>query len=69
MRLTADQRNRITTRVVEAAREIGVLLLAFAPLEFTIQSGHVPLRELATFLLFGTALFMGSVAAEIKNEQ
>lgn len=67
MRLTTDQRNRIATRFVEATREIGVLLLAFAPLEFTMQKGTLSTTILVAFLLAGFSLFALSVFVEVRR--
>lgn len=57
---------RALVRVAEALREIGVLLLAFTPLEAGISPDPVAehLAFLLTFLGFGIALFSLGVAIE-----
>src|SRR5688500_14024507 len=62
---------RAVTRVAEALREVGVLLLAFTPLEAGISPDPVAehLAFLLTFLGFGIALFSLGVAIEWRLDE
>jgi hypothetical protein len=59
-------RSILAHRVVEASREIGVLLIAFSPLDFVL--GEMSFRRswpiLASFMLVGFALLAASVLGE-----
>ena len=59
-------RRLVQLRIVEAMREIGILLMAFSPLDVAL--GSKPLAEsariLAAFLLVGLVLFVLSLLGE-----
>ena len=67
MQLTEAQKARILLRVIEAMREIGVLLLAFAPLEFTLQGGTASALALWGFVSTGVALLAISLYLETRT--
>jgi len=51
-------------RVVEAMREVGVLLIAFAPLDAAFSGGPGALRLAVAFFVVGLILFAGAVVLE-----
>jgi hypothetical protein len=53
--------------VIEVVREIGVLLLAFTPLEFTLQRGAASGVALWVFVATGAALVGISLYAEARR--
>lgn len=69
MRLNESVRSTLAKRLVEAAREIGVLLLAFAPLEFTLQGGASRPIAMAVFIASGFGLWAGSLYGEVRQQR
>ena len=67
MQLTEAQKARIALRLIEAAREIGVLLLAFTPLEFTLQGGTAGALALWGFVTTGVVFLSISLYLEARN--
>ena len=57
----------VAERFEEAMREIGVLLIAFAPLEAAFSSGSRALTWLLLFLLVGLSLFSAAVIFERRR--
>ena len=55
---------RLLRRIQEAMREVGVLLIAFAPLDVGLQGAAGNLRVLFFFLGLGLLLFIGSLTVE-----
>ena len=61
----------VLERLLEAAREIGTLLIAFAPLDFamgTSLAGH-PWPYLAGFLIVGFVLLGSSIIVEWRLKE
>jgi hypothetical protein len=55
----------VAKHIADALREIGILLIAFAPLDITLSSSQLnPGRYLLIFLPAGILLFVGGVALE-----
>jgi hypothetical protein len=55
-------------RIEDAMREIGTLLLAFAPLDAALSEGRLPASAfLLLFLGLGLSLFVGALAMERKR--
>lgn len=54
----------LVRRLVELMREVGVLLIAFAPLDTVIATELRIISHLWQFFWFGVILFIGSVIAE-----
>jgi hypothetical protein len=67
VRFTGAQKPRIAQRLIEVVREMGVLLLAFAPLEFTLQGGTASAFALWGFVSTGVALLAISLYAEARD--
>ena len=57
----------VEERIVEAMREVGVLLVAFAPLDAAFSGGPRALSWLLLFLSFGLLLFVGALVLERKR--
>lgn len=58
----------ITERLEEAMREVGVLLIAFSPLDFALnrhRRGDV--NALLIFFCLGTSLFTGALVSERRR--
>jgi len=56
---------RVVQHVADALREIGVLLIAFAPLDIALSSGQrSPGLYLLIFSVAGLSLFVAGVALE-----
>ena len=56
---------RVARHIADALREIGVLLIAFAPLDITLSSGQAHAGTyLLIFLIVGISLFGVGVALE-----
>ena len=59
------QRRRARERVEDAFREIGTLVITFAPIDATFATDRRGLlRETLTLLAIGVLLFAGAVAME-----
>ena len=61
----ARKRNRLQRRVVEAMREVGVLLIAFTPLDIVVSDGGLTGHWGSFVLFFGvgvTSFFLGVIA-------
>jgi hypothetical protein len=54
----------VSERIVEAMREIGVLLIAFAPLDAAFSGGPGALRLAVAFFAVGLVFFAGAVVLE-----
>ena len=61
-------RRRLQLRVLEAMREVGVLLMAFAPLDVALGSGgfREKWQPMVAFLLFGFVVFALGALAELR---
>ena len=64
MNLADQHKTLLRDRVTALAREVGTLLLAFAPLDYSLQRDVDP-WSLGLFVLVGIGLFVASVRAEI----
>jgi len=64
-----DQPTRPTAaeRVVEAMREVGVLFVAFAPLDAAFSGGPRAVRVAVAFFGIGLVLFVGAVVLERRR--
>ena len=58
----------VQERLEDAMREVGTLLIAFAPLDVALAEDRSRTRALLLFLLIGVALFAGSLWLERKRE-
>ncbi|MFI5361523.1 MAG: hypothetical protein ACHQ49_06095 [Elusimicrobiota bacterium] len=59
---------QVGERIEDAMREVGVLLIAFAPLDVALnRHSEGDLSYLLLFLGFGTALFVGALILERKR--
>ena len=67
MRVTDEEWELAVARVIALFREVGTLLLAFAPLDYAMQPGVSDPRILQAFLLAGLALFALSLIAEWRS--
>ena len=54
-------------RVEDAMREVGTLLIAFAPLDAALSDNRTVIRLLLYFLAIGVGLFAGSLWLERKR--
>jgi len=54
----------VAARIVEAMREVGVLLIAFAPLDAMFCGGLRALRWMLLFFSFGVLLFIAALVLE-----
>ena len=68
MALSRKQKARIGARMTVLYREVGTLLLAFAPLDY-LQRDTVNVLELLAFLSIGVSLFGWSVFREMRGER
>jgi len=66
MLLSRTQRRLINRRANELCREVGTLLLAFAPLDY-FQQEHVDVAMLATFLTIGIVLVALGLIGELRG--
>jgi hypothetical protein len=57
----------LADRILEAMREIGVLILAFAPLDVALGPSPHSARTLLIFLGLGFFLFAGSLVFEWRH--
>jgi hypothetical protein len=62
-----ERNTRVAERIEEAVREIGVLLIAFAPLEGTFSTSPRAGISLLLFLAFGLLLFGGALLNERRR--
>ena len=62
-----SERELISTRLEEAGREIGVLLIAFAPLDLAFAGGAGRIGFAALFFLIGTLCFIGALQIERRR--
>ena len=63
------KKRRLHRRILEAMREIGILLMAFAPLDLAlIAEPERQWRTLLIFLLGGIVLFLSGVLGEMGVE-
>jgi hypothetical protein len=71
LRRNPDKAKRLRGRVIEGLREVGILLIAFAPLDVAISpgSGHQVGRMLLFFESLGCLLFVGALALEWRLER
>ena len=59
-------------RIEDAMREVGTLLIAFAPLDAALSEGRGQMNTLAFLLLFfglGSLLFVGAVLLERRRSR
>lgn len=54
----------VAERIAEAAREIGILLIAFTPLDFALSDHGVNVPVFAAFIIAGIGLFVLGIAIE-----
>ena len=66
MRLTAVQQKIVWKRLADLSREVGTLLLAFAPLDYALQETINPLI-LAGFGVAGGTLFLIALVYDIRS--
>lgn len=66
MPLTRKQRTRLHVRINGMLRELGTLLLAFAPLDY-LQQEHVDFTTLAGFVILGLTLVALSMLRELRG--
>jgi hypothetical protein len=72
VRMESGPRNAIAAeRVLEAMREVGILLIAFAPLDFAVSGAPVRISwpYLLGFLLAGLILLSSSILVERRLRQ
>lgn len=69
MPLTSRQKLAIYERLSGLCREVGTLLVAFAPLDYSMQHENVHGASLALFLAAGGVLFAFSVFLELRSEK
>lgn len=58
----------VQERLEDVMREVGTLLIAFAPLDAALAESRSVTRALLFFLLMGVALFAGSLWLEGKRK-
>jgi hypothetical protein len=68
IRTPAAQLNTIAHRTIDLLREVGTLLLAFAPFDYMLQP-EVEVWSLAGFVVLGTTLFIWSLRLELRRQQ
>lgn len=68
MLLSSLQQKIVWTRLAELSREVGTLLLAFAPLDYALQETINPLI-LAGFGGAGGTLFLISLVHDIRSSE
>lgn len=66
MALNDEGRRHIKERLAGFFREIGTLLVAFAPLDFALQEGTVRTIAMLAFVVAGGALFAASLVIEMR---
>ena len=66
LNLTAEQSLKAEIRIAGGMREVGTLLIAFAPLDYTMREAGDP-WTLAGFLVAGGVLFGLSVLWEVTE--
>jgi len=66
MPLSLDERRHIQERISGFCREVGTLLVAFAPLDFAMQSGTIRTAVLVGFVVAGGSLFGVSLFIELR---
>lgn len=66
MDFTATQKQIIWQRLAGLCREIGTLLLAFAPLDYSLQQDVRP-ATLVGFVVAGGFLFLISLAHDVRK--
>jgi hypothetical protein len=70
LRRSPDKVSRLLGRVIEGMREVGILLIAFAPLDVALNPGSGR-RALGVLLFFGglgLLLFIGALALEWRQD-
>jgi hypothetical protein len=58
----------VQERVEDAMREVGTLLITFAPLDAALAEGSGVARAFLFFLVIGVALFAGSLWLERRRK-
>ena len=66
MQLSQEQRVIAWARVAGLCREVGTLLLAFAPLDYALQPDVDPI-VLVGFVVVGGGLFVGSLIYDVRG--
>jgi hypothetical protein len=69
MLLSLEEWQHTRERLCGLFREVGTLLVAFAPLDYSMQSGELPRLSLAGFLVAGACLFVLSLLIELRWRQ
>ena len=71
LRGNPKQVNKLADRVFEGMREIGILLIAFAPLDVTVTpaNGREPGAVVLLFAGFGLFLFVGALSLEWRHDR
>ena len=65
--LGPKQRSTIFDRATDGMREVGTLLIAFAPLDVALQGVNGNVATLITFLVVGALLFCAAVYLEVAK--
>jgi hypothetical protein len=63
----ADSGQTVAARIVEAMREVGVLFVAFAPLDAALSGGPRAVRVAVAFFGIGLVPFGGAVVLERRR--
>lgn len=66
--LSDAKRDVAARRTIELLREVGTLLLAFAPLDYMLQP-QAELWSLGGFIVLGSSLFCWSLLRELRRLQ
>ena len=66
MTFSSKQRTHVVERAAGLCREVGTLLVAFAPLDYSMQHQTVNAASLAGFLVTGGVLFALSIFIELR---
>lgn len=67
MRLSVERERAIRARIEDGAREIGVLLIVFAPLDYAFAGGAEHTSSALLFFLIGFVCFFGAVYSEVRR--
>jgi len=63
---SSARRDAVRRRLLDATREVGVLLVAFTPLDYIMQRGTARPAAVAILFAAGAALFTVSVLLETR---
>jgi hypothetical protein len=67
MALDDEDWRHIQDRLSGLCREVGTLLVAFAPLDFELQEGTVRTIAMVGFVLAGGGLFLLSLVIDLRS--